>query len=198
MAVSPMSNTRVTSSGPRDAEPVKSGEKTEQQARQAEFAVARDELKSRANQSLVKAMFGAGEQGDDKAMRIFYGEVLDKLNAELGKEQAVTPDKVAAQKEDFWSPENTADRIVTSALGHFETFKTQHPGMAEEEQLEQFMTRITEAIDKGYGEAVKVLDGLKVFDGSIKDNAEATLALIGERLAAFREEQSGKSPEQAG
>lgn len=198
MAVSPMSNTRVTSSGPRDAEPVKSGEKTEQQARQAEFAVARDELKSRANQSLVKAMFGVAGQGDDKAMRIFYGEVLDKLNAELGTEQAVTQDKVAAQKEDFWSPENTADRIVNSALGHFETFKTQNPGMAEEQQLEQFMTKITEAIDKGYGEAVKVLDGLKVFDGSIKDNAEATRALIGERLAAFREEKSGKSPEQAG
>ncbi|WP_298716106.1 DUF5610 domain-containing protein [uncultured Oceanisphaera sp.] len=192
MAVSPMSNTRVTGSGPRDAEPMKSGEKTGQQAQPAEFAVARDELKARANQSLVKAMFEAGGQGDDKAMRIFYGEVLDKLNAELGTEQAVRQEKVVAQKEDFWSPENTADRIVNSALGHFETFKTQNPDMAEQEQLEQFLTKITEAIDKGYGEAVKVLDGLKVFDGGIRDNAEATQALIGERLAAFREEKQGK------
>lgn len=161
-----------------------------------ELTASRTELKARANQGIVEAMFGGAKQGSDKAMNILYSEIMDKINAELGSEHAVTAEKMASTADDHWSPENTAGRIVEGALGFFETFKKQNAKMPEAELVEKFLSIITKSIDKGYGEAVKVLDSLKVFDGSIKDNAEATRGIIEDKLAAFREAKLGKASEQ--
>lgn len=188
MAVSPITGSQATQTRRVDSQQVQTNEKTEPQA---EFSASSAELKARANQNIVQAMFGDARQGDDKAMNILYSEIMEKLNAELGEDHAITPEKMAGQAEDYWSPENTAGRIVEGALGFFETFQKQNPNMAEDEQVEQFLSTITKAIDKGYGEATQVLDGLKVFDGSIKDNAEATRSLIDDKLAAFREARLG-------
>ena len=200
MAVPPITTnqSQVSQAARADAPPVKANEKTEQQAQQSELTASRSELKARTNQNIVQAMFGGGKQGDDKAMNILYSEIMEKINIELGEEHAITPDKIAGQAQDYWSPENTAGRIVEGALGFFETFQKQNPNLAEDEQVEQFLSTITKAIDKGYGEATKVLDGLKVFDGSIKDNAEATRSIIDDKLAAFREAKLGPAtPESA-
>ncbi len=193
MAVPPITTSlsRVQQAARADAQQAETNDKNEPQTQQTELSASRSELKARSNYSLVQAMFGGGKQGDDKAMNILYSEIMEKLNAELGEAHAITPDKVAGQAEDYWSPENTAGRIVEGALGFFETFQKQYPSLAEDEQLEQFLATITQAIDEGYGEAIKVLDGLKVFDGSIKDNAEATRSIIDDKLAAFREAKSG-------
>ena len=191
MAVSPITGSQATPSRRVDSQQVQANEKTEQQAQQAQFAASSTELKARANQNIVQAMFGNNGQGDDKAMNILYSEIMEKLNAELGEDHAITPEKMAGQADDYWSPEKTAGRIVEGALGFFETFHKDNPNMAEDEQVAQFLSTITKAIDKGYGEATQVLDGLKVFDGSIKDNAEATRSLIDDKLAAFREARLG-------
>lgn len=188
MAVSPITGSQATQTRRVDSQQVQTNEKTEPQA---EFSASSAELKARANQNIVQAMFGDARQGDDKAMNILYSEIMEKLNAELGEDHAITPEKMAGQAEGYWSLENTAGRIVEGALGFFETFQKQNPNMAEDEQVEQFLSTITKAIDKGYGEATQVLDGLKVFDGSIKDNAEATRSLIDDKLAAFREARLG-------
>ena len=197
MAVSPITGSQTTLTARVDSQQVKANDKSEQKEQQAEFSASRTEMKARSNQNIVQAMFGNGKQGDDKAMNILYSEIMSTINGELGKEHAITPDKVAGQADDYWSPENTAGRIVEGALGFFDTFQRQNSNMPEDEQVEKFLSIITKSIDKGYGEATKVLDGLKVFDGSIKDNAEATRSLIDDKLAAFREAKLGKSPEQS-
>lgn len=191
MAVYPITGSQATQSRRLDSQQVQANDKTGQQAQQAELTASNAELKARANQNIVQAMFGKTGQGDDKAMNILYSEIMSTINAELGEEHAITPEKMAGQTDDYWSPEKTAGRIVEGALGFFETFQKQNPNMAEDEQVAQFLSTITKAIDKGYGEATRVLDGLKVFDGSIKDNAEATRSLIDEKLAAFREARLG-------
>ncbi|ART79471.1 DUF5610 domain-containing protein [Oceanisphaera avium] len=196
MSVPPISNHQAQRTSRADAQQVKQHEKAPSPVKSEEFSASRTELKARANQSIVEAMFGGVKQGDDKAMNILYTEIMDTINKELGVEHAVTAEKMAGQAEDYWSPENTAGRIVDGALGFFETFQKQNSKMPEEEQVEKFLSIITKSIDKGYGEAVKVLDGLKVFDGSIKDNAEATRSLITDKLEAFREAKLGKAPEQ--
>ena len=175
---------------------VKTHENPEPHVKREELTASRTELKARANQGIVEAMFGGAKQGSDKAMNILYSEIMDKINAELGSEHAVTAEKMASTADDHWSPENTAGRILEGALGFFETFKKQNAKMPEAEQVEKFLSIITKSIDKGYGEAVKVLDSLKVFDGSIKDNAEATRGIIEDKLAAFREAKLGKASEQ--
>ena len=197
MSVSPIINSPAAApTGRAETSPVKPNEKPEQQVKQEELTASRTELKAQSNKNIVEAMFGGGKQGGDKAMNILYSEIMATINGALGKEHAVTAEKMAGQSEDYWSPENTAGRIVEGALGFFETFQKQNSKMPEAEQVDKFLSIITKSIDKGYGEAVKVLDGLKVFDGNIKNNAEATRGLIEDKLAAFREAKLGKAPEQ--
>lgn len=195
MSVPPITGSQAAQAGRIESQQVKPNEKSDPPHKQEELTASRTELKARANQSIVEAMFGGGKQGDDKAMNILYSEIMDTINAELGSEHAITSEKMAGQADDYWSPENTAGRIAEGALGFFETFQKQNSKMPEEEQVEKFLSIITKSIDKGFGEAVKVLDGLKIFDGSIKDNAEATRSIITEKLEAFREAKLGKTPE---
>ena len=195
MSVSPITGSPAPQSSSVDAPQVKPNDKPEQQLKQEQLTASRTELKAQSNKNIVEAMFGGGKQGDDKAMNILYSEIMATINGELGKEHAVTSDKMAGQAEDYWSPENTAGRIVEGALGFFDTFQKQNPKLSEAEQVEKFLSIITKSIDKGYGEAVKVLDGLKVFDGNIKDNAEATRGMIADKLEAFREAKLGSKPE---
>ena len=186
MAISPVSGNQVShvaSKNERQAPAEKGAEH--------DVASARSELKARNNQSIVQAMFDGGNLGNNKAMNILYGEIMSTINAELGDKHAITPEKLADKPDDYWSPENTASRIVDGALGFFETFQKQNPGMPEDKQLEQFLDTITNSIDKGFGEAVNILKGLSVFDGSIKDNATATRELITDKLNTFREERLG-------
>ncbi|PSJ47454.1 hypothetical protein C7H85_01055 [Zobellella endophytica] len=187
MTVPPILKTQVTHPGRANPENAKATDKQAEHRPGGALSNPRDEIKARTNKGLIEAMFGAADKSNDKAMRIFYREVLDKLNTELGEAFAATEDRLASKADDFWSPENTAERIANGALGHFDTFKKQHPSLSETEQVEQFLVKIGGAIDEGFGEALKVLDGLGVYAGSIKDNADSTRALVDERLAAFRE-----------
>ena len=165
------------------------------------------EARLQMNKGLLQAMFGKPETRDSNAMRIFYQEVVtqleDVLRQELGDENfslQKLADKTSGVEgqEDYWSPENTADRIVTGATGYFETFKKQHPNLSHEEQVEKFMSIIAPAIDKGIGEAIDVLEGFDVFDGDIKDNALKTQELVHDKLDAFRDRMLGndKQPEE--
>lgn len=76
-------------------------------------------------------------------------------------------------------------------MGFFETFKKQNPNLSEAEQVEKFMSIIAPAIDKGVGEATKILEGFGVFDGSIKENALKTQELVHEKLDAARQRLLG-------
>lgn len=169
------------------------------------FPTNADEAKLQMNKGLLQAMFGKPETRDSNAMRIFYQEVVtqleDILRQELGDENfslQKLADKTSGieGQEDYWSPENTADRIVTGATGYFETFKKQHPNLSHEEQVEKFLSIISPAVDKGIGEAINILEGFDVFDGSIKDNALKTQELVHEKLDAFRERMLGLNKEQ--
>ncbi|NLJ93848.1 MAG: DUF5610 domain-containing protein [Aeromonadales bacterium] len=194
MAISPLTGSQ--SSAASQLEPqVKNSEKTEQSATQADYSSSRAELKAQLNQGIVQAMFDGGKQGDDKAMNILYSEIMATINAELGEAHALTPGKVANQADDYWSPENTAGRIAEGALGFFEIFQKQNSKLSEEEQVDKFLSVITKSIDKGYSQATNILEGLKVFDGSIKSNAEQTRSIIDDKLAAFREAKLGPAEE---
>lgn len=170
-------------------------EKTPSQGLPANAAEAR----LQANKSLLDTVFG-GAQGDAKAQRILYQEAVVQLESIL--KEALGDDNFSLEKlaketsgvegqEDYWSPEKTADRIVTGAMGFFETFKKQNPNLSEAEQVEKFMSIIAPAIDKGVGEATKILEGFGVFDGSIKENALKTQELVHEKLDAARQRLLG-------
>jgi|GEM_PF-1032854 len=161
-----------------------------------DWGQAQAESRLAANQGLLQAMFGKADSRNENAQKINYQEVVTQLEQLLRDElddEDFSLEALAAKtsgvegQEDYWSPENTADRIVVGATSYFEAFKKQHPDLSEEEALEKFMDVITPAIEKGFNEAQKILQGFEVFEGDVKANAEKTLELVYGKLDAFRE-----------
>lgn len=150
-----------------------------------------------SQKSLLESMFAKGQKGDAKAMQIFYQEAASAiegfLQKELGNDFSLEAlrDKTSGieGQEDYWSSENTADRIITFATSYYETFKKQNPRLSEEEVMEKYMNLISPALQKGMGEAVEVLEGFGAFNGHIKDTVEETQRLVFEKLEAFREKR---------
>jgi len=157
-----------------------------------------------ANKGILQAMFGKADSRNENAQKINYQEVISQLEEILRKElgdENFSLDKLAAKtsgvegQEDYWSPDKTADRIVAGATGYFEAFKKQHPDLTEEEAMDKFMAIITPAIEKGFNEAQKILQGFEIFEGEVKDNANRTLELVYEKLDLFRERLVGSQEE---
>ena len=169
------------------------------------WAEAKAASRLATNQGLLQAMFGKASTRDSNAQKINYQEVVSQLEEVLRKElgdENFSLEKLAAKtsgvegQEDYWSPEKTADRIVTGATSYFEAFRKQHPDLSEEEALNKFMDIITPAIEKGFHEARTLLEGFEVFKGEVKANAERTLELVYEKLDLFRERLLGSKEDQ--
>ncbi|SFC05296.1 hypothetical protein SAMN05660443_1337 [Marinospirillum celere] len=165
-----------------------------------DWAQAQAESRLEANAGLLQAMFGKADSRGANAQKINYQEVVIKLEEVLRKELGddnFSLEKLAAKtsgvegQEDYWSPEKTADRIVTGATGYFEAFKKQNPSLSEEEALDKFMDIITPAIDRGFNQAKEILQGFEIFKGDVQENAERTLELVHEKLDLFRERVLG-------
>ena len=159
------------------------------------------EARSELDRGVVESLFGDSGKRDANAMRILYKEAVGKLEEvlreALGDEEfslARLAEKTSGigGQEDYWSAEKTADRIATGATAHFEAFQRQNPDLGLEEQVDRFLEIIGGAVDQGYGEAASLLEGLGVFDGTIRDTAEKTLQLVHEKLATFRERMIGE------
>ena len=56
--------------------------------------------------------------------------------------------------------------------------------------MNQFVDVISGGIDQGFAEAREILDGLKVLNGDIASNIDATYELVQDKLAAFVENLS--------
>lgn len=155
--------------------------------------VSKETLKIQTQASLIQHLFGEGASKDQNALRILFQETVDKLNevlaADLGP-NAISAEKLAEQGGmEYWSPENTANRIVQGTVGFFEAFKTSNPGLEGEALLDKFLNVIGGGINKGFEEAGSILKGFGVYEGSIKDNAEKTYELVQKGLQTFREQQ---------
>jgi len=89
-----------------------------------------------------------------------------------------------SSEEDF-SPEATADRIVTFSTNFFESYQQQHPELDEQEARDTFAGLMLGAIEEGVGEAKDILESLSVLDGDIADNIDKTMQLIEQGFDKF-------------
>jgi hypothetical protein len=136
----------------------------------------------------------------DRPLELVYRAAIDKLNQML--EPTLGPDAIqsAAQSEMDFTPEATAERIVSLSTGFYEAFKAQHPGEEENAVLTHFMDVIRSGIEQGFAEARDILDGLGVLDGQIKDDVDRTYDLVQEGLKSFEQGKgsAGDASEQVG
>jgi hypothetical protein len=120
--------------------------------------------------------------GNETVLSIVEEKAYEKIESKLSLEEA---DETAS--DDYWSPENTAGRIVGFALKFYDTFAKKNGD--SEETLDKFLKIVRGAIDEGIGEAESII--AEVSGGSVSaENASTiskTRAHIENLLNEFRE-----------
>lgn len=115
------------------------------------------------------------------------GGFLQEANLNIG-------DSVDLEKlKDYFSPEKTADRIVTFATSFMDAFSSIHPEMAKSDRMSGFRDLIEGAITDGFDQATGLLgDDLP---DEVKSVLDETRALITQKLDEYfaRLEEPAKS-----
>jgi hypothetical protein len=120
-----------------------------------------------------------------KGLAVLAKEVLKSLNEILKQD---LPEGVYGLKPENHTPEATAQRIVDGTTALFSVFAKQNPNLEGEELIDKFMSTIRGGIEKGYNEAVGILEAIDAFqiDG-VESGIQETMRLVDEKLLAFEE-----------
>jgi hypothetical protein len=149
------------------------------------------------NASILSSASEVSLSAGNRPLHLLYSAAIDKLNEVLAPELGEEAIQKAAERPDDFTPEKTAERIVDFATSFYDAFSKQHPELEDpEERLDRFLELVGGGIDKGFGEARSILDGLKVLDGEIADGVDRTYELVQDGLKAFREEMLARSDDQ--
>jgi hypothetical protein len=155
-------------------------------------------IRTEKQSSLVAHLFGNGNQAIENSLKMTYQSAITNLNEILAPdlgENAISLENLEKQGGmEYWSPENTADRILSGATGFLEGFKKVHPDLEGEALMNKFMDVVGGGLQKGFDEAQTILEELKVFDGDIKDNFMATTDLVNKGMESFRRDYLGLPP----
>ncbi|NLF25939.1 MAG: DUF5610 domain-containing protein [Deltaproteobacteria bacterium] len=118
-----------------------------------------------------------------KSLSLTARRVIEKLNELL---QPNLPGGVQSLNPDEWTPEATADRIVTQVTALFSVYAKRHSNLEGEELLNGFMDTIRSGVDQGYGEAFEILGSLGAFEfEGVQSGVEKTKSLIEQKLSEY-------------
>jgi len=121
----------------------------------------------------------------DQPLALLLNTALDKINEVLAPELGEDAIQKAADSGLDFSPEATAERIVSLSTAFFSAFKEQHQGEEESVLLKNFLDTIGSGIDKGFEQAREILQGLQVLQGEVASNIDETYSLVQDKLAVF-------------
>ena len=153
---------------------------------------ASQQQKLEFNASLLQAnqdSFSATNQ----PLSLLFSTAIAKLNEMLAPTLGENAIQNAAASGIDFSPEATAQRIVSLSTGFYSAFKAQHPDESDAAVQEKFMATISKGIDRGFSEAKTILSGLNVLQGSIADNIDQTYSLVQDGLSAFKAQFANQS-----
>ncbi len=141
--------------------------------------------KAQLNQSIIQASIEVNLSAGNEPMALLYRTALEGINKALQSEFGDNAIQKAYDSGLDVSPQATADRIVNMSTAFFDKYQTNHPELSTEDALNSFVKVIGGGIDKGFGEARDILQGLNVLEGSIASNIDATYELVQKGLKAF-------------
>ena len=145
----------------------------------------KEQSKLEQNRQILEATLEVSLSAGNRSMEVLYRAAIENINAELQPTMGEEAIQTAYDTGLDVSPEATADRIVSMSTAFFGSYSKQHPEMSQDEALESFVSVISGGIDKGFGEARDILDGLNVLEGDIAENIDKTYDLVQEGLKAF-------------
>ena len=149
-------------------------------------------IKKQLNAAIIESSLKFNKTIGDQPQSLLLKTALQGINEAL-KERGVESSVEDAYESGIdFSPEATAERIVSFSTQFFGAYREQHPEMGEEESLTAFVNIISGGIDQGFSEAKDILGSLKVLEGDIASNIDKTYSLVQEGLQSFVESFSKK------
>jgi len=170
--------------------------RTEANADNRDVKDVKAESKKAYNAAILAAHERVSLNSSNDALSLLYKTALEGINAELEPVMGKNAEKKIYESGVDTSPKATADRIVSFATNFYSRYKELNPGGSEEETLNNFLELIKGGIDKGFNEAVTILQGLQVYEGKVQSDADETYKLIEQGLESFREQVLGNENDQ--
>lgn len=146
-----------------------------------------DASKQALNASILKTSMEVSLSAGNHSMSLLYKTAIENLNQVLAPEFGDNAIQAASGSGLDFSPQATADRIVSMSTAFFGKYAENHPDKDLETALNDFTKLIGGGIDKGFAEARGILDGLKVLEGDIASNIDKTYELVQSGLKSFVE-----------
>lgn len=141
--------------------------------------------KQQLNAAIIESSLKFNNTVGDQPLSLLLKTALQGINEAL-KEGGIDSSVGDAYESGLdFSPEATAERIVSFSTQFLSSYRDQHPEMSEEESLTSFVEIISGGIDQGFSEAKGILSGLKVLEGDIASNIDETYELVQKGLQSF-------------
>jgi len=144
-----------------------------------------ESIKKQNNKAILQASMEVSVGAGNEPLALLYKVAIDNINEVLKPEFGENAIQTAYDTELDVSPKATADRIVSMSTAFFSQYQDQHGDLTTEEAVKSFAEIIAGGIDKGFAEAKDVLEGLKVLEGEISRNINATYDLVQDGLQDF-------------
>ena len=129
------------------------------------------------------ATVDVGFDGLYKGLSISAQEILDQLNKML---KGKLPGGASELDPTDFTPEKTADRIISGIVGLFGAYSKSNGDLDPEEMVSRFFAAAKKGVEQGYGDASSTLDKLGAFqfDG-VKSGIEQTKTYLDDKLAEY-------------
>ena len=153
--------------------------------------------KKQLNAAIIESSLKYSTTVGDQPLALTLKTALQGINEAL--QASGVENKVEETYEsgiDF-SPEATAERIVSFSTQFLGAFREQNPDMSEEESQTAFVDIISSGIDQGFDEAKEILGGLKVLEGEVSETIDKTYELVQSGLQAFVDALKAKDDQEA-
>lgn len=141
--------------------------------------------KKQLNAAIIESSLKFNSTMGDQPLSLVLKTALQGINEALKASGVDETVEDAYESGVDFSPEATAERIVSFSTQFLGAYREQHPQMSEEESLTAFVDIISGGIAQGFGEAKDILGGLKVLEGDVTENIDKTYALVQSGLQAF-------------
>lgn len=141
--------------------------------------------KQTLNVSILKASMEVSISSGNNSMGLLFKSAIENINKVLAPELGNNAIQNAAGSGMDFSPQATADRIVSASTAFFGKYAENHPEKDLKTALNDFIKLIGGGVDKGFADARQVLDGLKVLQGDIASNIDKTYQLIQSGFKSF-------------
>ncbi|MDA7745745.1 DUF5610 domain-containing protein [Psychromonas sp.] len=162
---------------------------------QSETAVLSSEQinKKQLNAAILQSAIEHSNQSSsikEQPLALVLKTALQGINDALKEIEPTQSLQQSYESEVDFSPEATAERIVTFSTNFFTSYQEQHPELGEQEARETFSDLMLEGVKKGVGEAKDILKALSVLEGSVETDIDKTMEYVLQGFEKFRNPES--------